>query len=224
MSAVFISKMSLQRTAVITGGQGGLATALVQALQLDGWMVLAPGRSELDVTRADQVSAWFAAVGQVQLLVCNAGLVDDALMSGLRDEQWDKVLAVNLTGAFLCARAVLPQMVQQGLGHIVTIGSYSGLTGPVGQGHYAAAKAGLVGLTKSIAKEYGHAGVRCNCVLPGFLETKMTSSVKPARRAEVLTQHALGRFNTVEDAARFIVQLEAMTAVSGQVFQLDSRC
>jgi 3-oxoacyl-[acyl-carrier protein] reductase len=224
MSAVSIFKMSAQHTAVITGGQGDLALALVEVLQGSGWKVYAPGRSELDVTDADKVRAWFSALGPVHLLVCNAGVVDDALMSSLREEQWDRVLSVNLSGAFNCIRAVLPQMVELGQGHIVTMGSYSGLTGPVGQAHYAAAKAGLVGLTKSIAKEYGPSGVRCNCVLPGFLDTKMTATVKPERRAAVLAQHALGKFNTVGDAARFVLQLDAMTAVSGQVFQLDSRC
>ena len=107
----------------------------------------------------------------------------------------------------------------------MNIGSYSALSGPAGQANYAAAKAGLIGLTQSIAKEYGARNVRANCVLPGFLETKMTRHLlaNDEWREELTKTHALGRLNTPQDAARFIVFLHSMQNVSGQVFQLDSR-
>ena len=132
-------------------------------------------------------------------------------------------MGVNLDGAFRCCRAALKLMVKQRAGHIVNIGSFSALSGPVGQANYASAKAGLIGLTQSLALEYGNRNVRCNCVLPGFLETKMTRGVLEKHRPQVLAAHSLGRLNTPADAARFIVQLDGFAHVSGQVFQLDSR-
>ena len=114
-------------------------------------------------------------------------------------------------------------MVKQRDGHIINIGSFAALNGTPGQSHYAAAKAGLIALTKSTALEYGARNVRCNCVLPGFLETKMTKQTLDKHRERILASHSLGRLNTVEDAARFIAQLDSFAHLSGQVFQLDSR-
>jgi 3-oxoacyl-[acyl-carrier protein] reductase len=216
--------MQTQRRAIVTGGRGDLASGLAQSLHEASYHVDAPGKAELDVRLSTSVEAYFGVHKTVDLLICNAGLTADALLLSMAEAQWDEVLDVNLNGAFRCARAVLPGMVERGAGHIVFIGSYSGLVGPAGQAHYAAAKAGLLGLTRSIAKEYGSHGIRCNCVLPGFLETKMTAAVSAKRREAVLADHALGRFNTVTDAALFIAQLDKLEAVSGQVFQLDSRC
>jgi 3-oxoacyl-[acyl-carrier protein] reductase len=114
-------------------------------------------------------------------------------------------------------------MVKQKSGHIVFIGSRAARHGTRGQSAYAAAKAGLVGLAQSIAKEYGARNIRCNVVLPGFLETKMTAALSEKRREEIRVDHALGRFNTVGNAARFIAFLARLDHVSGQVFTLDSR-
>jgi len=136
---------------------------------------------------------------------------------------WSRVIDVSLSGAFRCSKAVLRPMRKAGGGHIINIGSYSALTGPAGQANYAAAKAGLIGLTLSLAKEMGSSNIRVNCVLPGFLETKFVSDVTPAAAAAILNEHQLARFNTVEDAARFVAFLDTMANVSGQVFQLDSR-
>jgi 3-oxoacyl-[acyl-carrier protein] reductase len=130
---------------------------------------------------------------------------------------------VNLRGAFLCSRAALKFMVRQRSGHIVLIGSRAARHGTHGQSAYAAAKAGLVGLAQSVAKEYGARNIRCNVVLPGFLETRMTAGLSKERCEEVRAEHALGHFNTVGNAARFIAFLARLDHVSGQVFTLDSR-
>ena len=211
------------RVALITGGEGDLAQAIRAQLEADGWQVHAPGKAVLDVTSASAVAAFFEGLSQLDLLINNAGIVSDAPLATMSADQWDSVMAVNLDGAFRCARAALKLMVKQRAGHIINIGSFSALSGPAGQANYSAAKAGLIGLTRSLAKEYGPRNVRCNCILPGFLETKMTRSLLEKRRPEILATHALGRLNSSEDAARFITELDSFANISGQVFQLDSR-
>lgn len=212
-------------TAVITGGDGDLAKSISNELKQAGFEVLAPGRDVLDVTNTDSVKSFFATVKQIDLLVNNAGVCRDVSVVKMSDEEFDQVVDVNLKGAFLVSQAAVKIMVKQRRGHIVNIGSYSALSGPAGQANYAAAKAGLIGLTQSIAKEYGGRNVRANCVLPGFLETKMTQHLleNDEWREELMKTHALGRLNTPQDAARFIVFLHSLENVSGQVFQLDSR-
>lgn len=177
----------------------------------------------MDVTSTVAVTALYSTLGPLDLLINNAGVIADSPMMLAKPSQWNNVLAVNLDGAFRCSRAALKIMVKQRRGHIINIGSFAALNGTEGQSSYAAAKAGLIALTQSVATEYGPRNVRCNCVLPGFLETRMTRAVLARRREEVLASHALGRLNNVEDAARFIVQLDSFEHISGQVFQLDSR-
>jgi 3-oxoacyl-[acyl-carrier protein] reductase len=208
---------------IITGGQGSLAQAIRQRLLEANWEVHSPGHSELDVTQTASVQQYFAQHPRVDLLINNAGFTADALMHSMTEPQWQQVMDVNLSGAFRCSRAVLQGMSQQGSGHIINISSYSALVGPAGQANYAAAKAGLIALTQSTAIEYGARGIRCNCVLPGFLETAMTQHLSEQRRKEILAQHSLGRFNTVQQAADFIALLHGMQHISGQIFQLDSR-
>ena len=186
-------------------------------------IVHAPGRKEMDVRDEAQVDAYFSRLERVDVLIVNAGLTRDGAVTGLAPEDFSEVVATNLRGAFLCARAALKLMVRQRSGHILLIGSRAGRHGTRGQSAYAAAKAGLVGLAQSIAKEYGGRNVRCNVVLPGFLETRMTAGLPAARREEVRAEHALGRFNTVGNAARAIAFLARLDHVSGQVFTLDSR-
>jgi 3-oxoacyl-[acyl-carrier protein] reductase len=211
--------------ALITGGAGDLAQAVRAELEAQGWTVHAPARAELDVTDKAQVQQVISALPRLDLLVHNAGITRDRRMLNMSEEEFSEVLEVNLKGAFLCTQAALKLMVKQRCGHIVNIGSFSALSGPVGQTNYAAAKAGLIGLTQSTAAEHGARGVRANCVLPGFLDTKMTRHLlaDEGHRARVLSAHALGRLNTAADAARFIAFLHSMENVSGQVFQLDSR-
>lgn len=213
------------RLAVITGGEGDLAKSIGAELQQTGFDVVAPGRGELDVSNAASVKAFFANMKHIDLLVNNAGVCRDASVAKMTEADFDHVIDVNLKGAFLVSQAAVKLMSKQRHGHIVNIGSYSALSGPAGQTNYAAAKAGLIGLTQSLAKEYGARNVRVNCVLPGFLETKMTRHLleDATFRESLSSTHALGRLNTPEDVARFIVFLQTMENVSGQVFQLDSR-
>lgn len=208
--------------ALITGGEGDLAHHIRAELESAGWDVLAPGRAELDVL---QPKAFFDQIDRIDLLINNAGIFRDASLLKMTEQDFNAVLDVNLKGAFLCTQAALKLMSRQHEGHIINIGSYSALCGPAGQANYAAAKAGLIALTQSTAKEYGSRNIRANCVLPGFLETKMTRHLleDAAWKEQLLSQHTLGRLNTPQDAARFIVMLHSMPAISGQVFQLDSR-
>jgi 3-oxoacyl-[acyl-carrier protein] reductase len=208
---------------LISGGEGALARALVREFDARGAAVRAPGRAAMDVRSEAQVDAFFAKGGRLDVLVANAGLTRDAAVVGLGAAAFDEVVETNLRGAFLCARAALKPMLAQRSGHILFIGSRAARHGTRGQSLYAAAKAGLVGLAQSLAREYGGRNIRCNVVLPGFLETRMTASLSAARREEVRAEHALGRFNTVENAARFISFLATLDHVSGQVFTLDSR-
>ncbi len=157
------------------------------------------------------------------MLVVNAGVTRDRALANLSLADIDEVIAVNLRGAFLCVRAAVKRMVKQRSGHILLVGSRAGKHGTRGQSAYAAAKAGLVGFGQSVAKEYGARNVRCNVVLPGFLETKFTAHVPEKRLAESREEHVLGRFNTPENAARAIAFLARLDHVSGQVFTLDSR-
>jgi 3-oxoacyl-[acyl-carrier protein] reductase len=215
----------MSKVAVITGGEGTLAQAVARGLLAEGWVVHAPGRDVMDVRYSDAVKAFFASLERVDLVVNQAGVIDDGSVVKMTVEQFEGVVDVSLTGAFRCAREALKLMSRQRGGHLIQVGSFAAIQGTFGQANYAAAKAGMIGLTKSIALEYGARNVRSNCVLPGLLETRMTAALlrDAERRAELESRHALGRFNTVEDAARFIVMLDTMQHVSGQVFQLDSR-
>jgi len=210
-------------TAIITGGAGDLARAIRAELETQGWQVHAPSRDQMDVTDKAQVQAVIGVLPRLDLLIHNAGFLRDAPMLKMSAQDFHDVLQVHLKGAFLTAQAALKLMVKQRAGHILTLGSFSALSGPVGQTNYAAAKAGLIALTQSLAAEYGPRNIRANCVLPGFLDTKMSQALLEKQRPQIEAAHALGRLNTVEDAARFIAFLHTMQNVSGQVFQLDSR-
>jgi len=206
---------------LISGGEGDLARALQKEFSRDH--VHAPGRKEMDVRKEEQIEAYFSRLERVDVLIANAGLTRDGAVTGLTSADFNEAVDVNLHGAFLCSRAALKKMVKQKSGHIVLIGSRAAKYGTRGQSAYAAAKAGLVGLAQSVAKEYGARNIRCNVVLPGFLETKMTAGLTAERREEIRADHALGRFNTVENAARFIAFLTRLDHVSSQIFTLDSR-
>jgi 3-oxoacyl-[acyl-carrier protein] reductase len=208
---------------VVSGGEGGLGVALGAAFRSLGRTVLLPGRSELDVSDPASVKEYFGACGEVDLLVNAAGVIRDRPLTRLSEGDWDAVVGVNLDGAFRCAQAVLRGMLKRRCGHIIQIGSFSARRPPIGQAAYAAAKAGLIGFTQALAAEVGGRGVRVNAVLPGFLETRMTAELGEEVVDRVRNEHVLGRFNTAEDVARFITVLDELAAVSGQVFQLDSR-
>lgn len=215
----------MKPVALITGGAGDLAQSIRAELESRGWIVHAPLHQQMDVTDKAQVQSVLGSLERLDLLIHNAGVTRDALLIKVTEIEFSEVLAVHLKGAFLCSQAALKLMVKQRQGHIIHIGSFSALSGPAGQANYAAAKAGLIGLTQSLAAEYGARGIRANCVLPGFLDTKMTRHLlaDDAQHQRVLAAHTLGMLNTVQDAARFIAFLHTLPAVSGQVFQLDSR-
>ncbi|NNE93499.1 MAG: SDR family NAD(P)-dependent oxidoreductase [Verrucomicrobiales bacterium] len=214
--------------ALITGGRGGLARVLTESLSQAGFdSVLAPGRDELDVCSVESVDTFFAEqnLDRLDLLVNNAGINADRPLAKMTEQDWDSVIQTNLSGAFRVSRSAFKIMLKKRCGHIVNIGSFSGVCPPVGQANYAAAKAGLIGFTQALAEEGGKRGLRVNCVLPGFLEgTKMTADLPEEVIEQARARHVLGRLNTVEDAAEFISFLHVqMGNVSGQVFQLDSR-
>lgn len=208
---------------IITGGRGNLASAFVSEFNRQGYEVVAPGRDELDVTDAASINVYFSELGPIDLLINNAGITRDTVHSRISEHDWDTVLDTNLKGSFLCSQAALKRFPRKVGGHIINIGSFSGKSPPIGQSNYAAAKAGVIGLTQSLAKEYGKRNIRVNAILPGFLETKMTAGLSDNALDRIRERHVLGRYNTVEDAARFVAFLHTMSHISGQVFQLDSR-
>jgi 3-oxoacyl-[acyl-carrier protein] reductase len=225
---------------LITGAAGGLGQALVEAFAAADWQVVAgwhqtpisgqPANvfpTPLDVTAADSVSAAFAETlarfGRLDALINNAGIARDALVAQMSDEDWQRVLDVNLKGAFLCAQAALRPMLKQRDGHILNISSFGGRVGRAGQANYAASKAGLIGLTQALAKEAGSRNVRVNAVLPGFLRTRLVGDLSEEQLAAHAASNALGRLNEFAEVARFVTFLAGMRNVSGQVFQLDSR-
>lgn len=210
--------------ALVTGAEGGLGQAIAEGLRVAGLEVLAPGRIQLDVTSTDCVKGFISEAGELELLVCNAGVLADRTLSKMSEQDWDHVLDVNLKGAFLCAREVARGMARRRSGHIIFISSYSALHPPIGQINYSSAKSALLGMMKSMAQELGGRNVRVNAVVPGFMETKMTGALSEELKEGIRGRHVLGRYNTTAEAADFITHLHLrMPHTSGQVFNLDSR-
>lgn len=161
--------------------------------------------------------------GRVDILVNNAGITRDKLILRMSEEDWDSVLATNLKGAFLCCKAVAPIFVKQRAGIIVNIGSVNGLVGAPGQSNYSASKAGLIGLTKSLAKELGGRNVRINAVAPGFIETEMTDGLKDDFKETVIKQIPLARLGSADDVAGVVLFLcsDAAAYIQGEVISID---
>jgi 3-oxoacyl-[acyl-carrier protein] reductase len=225
---------------LITGAAGGLGRGLVAEFAAQGWRVAAAYHSsklcaesdslwpaQLDVADRDQVQAvmkqLLARWGRVDALINNAGVTADSPIAQMSSDDWDRVLEVNLKGAFLCSQAVLPAMLKQRDGHIINIASFSARHGHRGQANYAAAKAGLIGLTESLAKEVGSRNIRVNAILPGVLPTPMTAKLTEAQLNDLPAANALGRLNSLAEVARFVAFLATTQNISGQMFQLDSR-
>jgi 3-oxoacyl-[acyl-carrier protein] reductase len=233
------------KVAFVTGSTRGIGLAIARALHAAGAKVAVVGREQAraaaaaaelgeraagfacDVARADQVEAAIAAaeaaLGPIDVLVNNAGLTRDNILLRLTEADWDVVLDANLKGAFHTTRAVIKGMMKRRAGRIVNIASIVGLTGNKGQANYAASKAGLIGFTKSVAKEYASRGVLVNCVAPGFIETDMTAALPDAARATLLEDIALGRLGRPEDVACAVLFLASDLAgyVTGQVLVVD---
>ncbi len=234
--------VSNRRVVLITGAAGGLGHALVQEFLKQGWNVLAgwhrrpmptpdvPDRRvsvAWDVTQsADATTAVERALqlwGRIDVLIHNAGIARDSLVATMQPEDWDDVIAVNVTGAFYGARAVSEIMVHQRDGHILTVGSFGGRVGRAGQVNYSASKAALLGLTQSLARELGSHGIRVNAVLPGFMRTALVGDMTEAQLKDHAAANVLGRLNQPEEVSRTIVFLSETRNISGQIFQLDSR-
>ena len=181
----------------------------------------------VDVSQAAAVEAMTAKLldnwGRLDILVNNAGMTRDGLLVRMKDEDWDSVLAVNLKGTFLCTRAVARTMMRQRSGRIINLASIVGLMGNAGQANYAASKAGIIGFTKSVARELGSRGVTVNAIAPGFIETEMTQALSDEAKTQWQAQIPLGRFGQSSDVAQAALFLasEAANYITGQVLQVD---
>jgi len=211
------------KTALVTGATGGIGHAIARALHQQGATVAISGtrRDVLDqvagdlkdrvhvlpcnLADKDEVEALVPkseeAMGQLDILVANAGITKDNLLVQLRDEDWDQVVAVNLTATFRLARAALRGMMRRRFGRIIGISSVVGVTGNPGQGNYTATKAGMIGMIKSIAGEYAKRGVTANAIAPGFIATAMTDKLNDKQREAILARVPAGRLGAGADVA-----------------------
>jgi 3-oxoacyl-[acyl-carrier protein] reductase len=176
-------------------------------------------RQEMDRLFSETMKRW----GTVAVVINSAGVNRDGLHIRMSEQNWDDVITTNLTGPFHVIRSAAPYMIQQRHGHIINIGSITGIQGREGQANYSASKAGLVGLTKAAARELGRSGIQVNMVLPGFLMTDMANNVSKDMQQNILRNHCLERTTDADEVTRFICHLAHMKNVSGQIFNLDSR-
>lgn len=169
------------------------------------------------------VQATLETFGRIDILVNNAGITRDGLILRMSEEDWDQVLSINLKGAFLCTKAALRPMLKQRSGRIINVSSVVGVSGNAGQANYVAAKSGLIGFTKTIAREVGSRGITANAVAPGFIDTEMTRHLSDSIKAEAVKQIALGRLGTVEDVAEAVAFLasDAAAYITGHVLSVD---
>ncbi len=234
------------RAALVTGASGGIGAAIARALHANGATVALSGtrRERLDalaselggdrthVLTADLgdreavdalVPAAEAAMGGLDILVNNAGITRDNLFMRMKDDEWDKVIEVNLTSAFRLSRAALKGMMRRRYGRIIGITSVVGVTGNAGQGNYAAAKAGMIGMSKSLAKEVASRNITVNTVAPGFIETAMTDVLKPEQREAILGAVPAGRLGSGDDIAAAVLYLASSEAgyVTGQTLHVN---
>ena len=233
------------RVAIVTGGSRGIGRAIALRLAEEGCKVvlgdildedgqaLAQEMGEkaiyvhADVTRPETLSAMakkaLEAFGTIDILVNNAGIARDGLMLRMSEADWDAVLNINLKGAFNCVKAVQRTMLRNRRGRIISISSVVGLSGNAGQANYAAAKAGLIGLTKTLAKELGSRGITANAVAPGFIQTKMTASLPEAVLEQAKASIPLKRLGDPEDVARAVAFLASDDAayITGVVLRVD---
>ena len=193
--------------------------------------IKAKGRKSLaiiaDVSSSAEVNKMadetVAAFGRIDILVNNAGITRDQLLMRMTDEDWDKVMAVDLKSVFLCTRAVVRHMIKQRWGRIISLSSITALVGNPGQANYAAAKAGIIGFTRTLAKEVASRGITANAIAPGFIDTEMTRNLKEDWKEELKKQIPLGRFGTPADVAETVAFLASEEAgyITGQVLGID---
>jgi 3-oxoacyl-[acyl-carrier protein] reductase len=236
------------KVALVTGASRGIGEAIARRLASEGAHVLAAARTvealervvagiasaggkasavTLDLAAPDSIEAGvkasLAAHGQIDVLVNNAGVTEDNLLLRMSREAWDKVLATNLTGVFLLTQAVARGMLRKRYGRIVNVTSVVGLMGNAGQANYAASKAGLVGFTKSVARELASRNITCNAVAPGFIATAMTERMTDEARQALSGQIPLGRLGSAEDVASAVAFLasEEASYVTGTVLNVS---
>ena len=195
--------------------------AAIKNLNRQAIVVMADVSSSADVTK--MVETAIATYGKVDILVNNAGITRDQLTMKMTDEEWDKVLAIDLKSVFLCTRAVLRPMLKQRSGRIISMSSVVGIIGNTGQANYAAAKAGIIGFTKTIAKEVASRGITVNAVAPGFIDTPMTQTLPAERKQALLANIPLGYLGTPRDIAETVAFLASEEAryITGQVITVD---
>lgn len=234
--------------ALVTGASRGIGQAIALALGNAGATVIGTATSEqgaraigeylaaaniggrgmkLDVCDAGEVDALVATIekdfGAVNVLVNNAGITRDNLLMRMKDEEWDAIMATNLTSVFRLSRAVLRAMMKARAGRIISIASVVGAMGNAGQTNYSAAKAGIMGFTKSLAREVGSRNITVNCVAPGFIDTDMTRALPEAQRQALLAHIPLGRLGSAEDIAQAVLFLASPAAgyVSGTTLHVN---
>jgi len=206
--------------ACLSTKEGG-CDATVEACGSTSFALTADASDPVQVDTA--VSSTLERAGSLDILVNNAGIARDQLLLRMSDDDWDAVIRVNLTGAYRFTKAVAKPMMKARWGRIINITSIVGIGGQAGQANYAAAKAGLIGLTKSVAKEFGSRGITCNAIAPGFIETDMTAELSQEMRESVGKTAPLGRLGSPEDVARVAVFLasEDSSYMTGQVLIVD---
>jgi 3-oxoacyl-[acyl-carrier protein] reductase len=237
------------KVAVVTGGTRGIGLAIAHRLAADGFDLMISYRGDeekaneaaksladsgrqidvfaSDVSNADQAGALIERTmekfGRIDALINNAGITRETLMMRMSEDDWDSVIETNLKGAFLTSKAAIRPMLRQRSGKIVNITSVVGLVGNPGQANYASAKAGLIGLTKSMAKEVGSRGITVNAVAPGFIETRLTDVLPEDLKEMLLKQTPLGRFGSPDDVAGAVSFLVSDSAafITGHVLTVD---
>jgi 3-oxoacyl-[acyl-carrier protein] reductase len=195
--------------------------AEIRAMNRQSLAVTADVSSTEDVNRLVETAV--STLGKIDILVNNAGVTRDQLIMRMSDEEWDTVLNIDLKSAFLCTRATIRHMIKQRWGRIINIASITGLVGNPGQANYASAKAGVIGLTRSIAKEVASRGITVNAIAPGAIDTKMTQQLDEDQRQEFLKRIPLGYYGTPRDVAEAVAFLASEEAryITGQVLNVD---
>ncbi|MEO8500186.1 MAG: 3-oxoacyl-ACP reductase FabG [Vicinamibacteria bacterium] len=236
------------KIAIVTGASRGIGRGIALALAASGATVVCAARDfarleavvaeitaaggkasahTVDVSSRESIEALIAATvaahGRIDILVNNAGITRDTLLLRMKPADWDDVIATNLTSVFISTQAVMKPMLKQRAGSIINIGSVVGLTGNAGQANYAAAKAGLIGFSKSVAREVASRGIRVNVIAPGFIETDMTAAMPEAAKQALLATVPLGRTGSPADIAGLVVYLasDAAAYVTGQTLSVD---